>query len=186
MTNPDHIIRLLNHSERLEALPRTGWIFAGVPGPESVAAHSYNVSIVAMWLAMQLDADVGKTVQMAILHDLGECETTDIPSPIKKKMPGVRDLEALITVDILQALPDAQHLYNESCDGNSLEAKIVKAADAVQMVAKACQYARQHRGRVDRFLKPRSTGLDIADVVIARLLERHRTSDWDDLEYGSS
>ncbi len=186
MTHPDDIIRLLNHSERLEALPRTGWLFAGVTNPESVAAHSYNVSIVAMWLATQLNADVGKTVQMAILHDLGECETTDIPSPVKKRMTGVRELEAIITVDILSGLPAAQRLYSESREESSLEAQIVKAADAIQMVAKACQYARQNRGNVDRFLKPRSTGLDLADDVIARLLERHRTSDWGDLEYGSS
>lgn len=186
MTNPDEMIRLLNRGERLEALPRTGWIFAGVIAPESVAAHSYNVTLVVLWLATHLGADVGKAVQMAILHDLAESETTDLPKPIKDKMPGIKALESAITIEILQGMPDAHGIYQEYEAGISLEAKIVKAADTIQMIAKACQYQRQNRGNVQRFLTPKPTGIGLADAVIARLLERLESSDWNDLEYGSS
>ncbi len=186
MTNTDEMIRLLNRGERLEALPRTGWLFAGVTSPESVAAHSYNVTLVALWLATNLGADVGKTVQMAILHDLAESETTDLPKPIKGKISGMKALESKITNEILQGMPDALRIYEEYEAAISLEAKIVKAADSIQMVAKACQYHRQSRGDVRRFLTPKLTGIDLADGVIARLLERLENSDWNDLEYGAS
>lgn len=186
MTDPDELIRLLNQGERLEALPRTGWIFAGVTAPESVAAHSFNVTLVVLWLATKLGADVGKAVQMAILHDLAESETTDIPKPVKKKMSGIKALESTITTDILRGMPDAQTIYKEYEAGVSLEAKIVRAADSIQMIAKACQYQRQNRGDVRRFLTPKPSGIVLADAVMARLLQRLESSDWNDLEYGSS
>ncbi len=186
MTDPDEMIRLLNRGERLEALPRTGWIFAGVTAPESIAAHSYNVTLVVLWLATKLGADVGKALQMSILHDLAESETTDLPKPIKEKMIGVKALESKITTDILQGMPDSQRIYEEYEAGISLEAKIVKAADSIQMIAKACQYQRQNRGDLGRFLTPRPTGIALADAVVARLLQRLENSDWNDLEYGSS
>jgi putative hydrolase of HD superfamily len=186
MTNTDELIRLLNRGERLEALPRTGWLFAGVTAPESVAAHSYNVTLVVLWLATHLDADVGKAVQMAILHDLAESETTDLPRPIKDKIPGIKALESTLMIEILQGMPDAQRMYQEYEAGVSLEAKIVKAADSIQMIAKACQYHRQNGADVRRFFNPKPTGIVLADAVIARLLERLNDSDWNDLEYGAS
>ena len=184
MGSPDDLIRLLVHSENLECLPRTGWLFSGVQNPESVASHSFNVAIVAMWLAHALGADAGRVAQMALVHDLAEAVMTDIPGPAKRRIDGVGAVESQMADEILRATPLGD-LYREYADGQSLEAKITKAADTLQMVAKACQYHRQHRGDVSRFLQPRTTGIELADACIRRLLERSANNDWLDVEYGS-
>lgn len=178
----DALIALNAHGERLEGLPRTGWMFGGVVAPESIAAHSYNVALVAMGMAQEMGADVGRTVQLALVHDLVEAQTTDIPGPIKGPL-GVREGERRLARELGEVLGHAE-LIDEWLDGTTLEARIVKAADQVQMVAKACQYHRQHRGDVRRFLRTASTGIPLADATIERLLERSRNDDWDDLEYG--
>ncbi|MEZ4458903.1 MAG: HD family hydrolase [bacterium] len=184
MGNPDDLIRLLAHSENLESLPRSGWLFGGVQNPESVASHSFNVAIVAMWIAEELGADVGRVAQMALVHDLAEAILTDIPGPAKRRIEGIAAVESQMADEILKTTHFGD-LYREYVLGESIEAKITKAADTVQMVAKACQYHRQHRGDVSRFLQPRTTGVELADACIRRLLERSAKNDWSDLEYGS-
>ena len=48
---------------------------------ESVAEHSWRVSLMAMMLVHEIkDVDFYKILQMCILHDLGESITGDIPT----------------------------------------------------------------------------------------------------------
>ena len=71
--------------QRLKRLDRTGWILRGLPnGTESVAAHSFGVSVTAMLLADKLIAqgitvDVEKILRIALLHDWAEVRVGDMP-----------------------------------------------------------------------------------------------------------
>src|SRR5215218_5448023 len=71
--------------QRLKRLDRTGWTLRGLPnGTESVAAHSFGVSVTAMLLADKLAAggvsvDVQKVLRMALLHDWAEVRVGDMP-----------------------------------------------------------------------------------------------------------
>lgn len=183
MSDLDALIRLTAYAERLESLPRSGWLFSGVTSPESVAAHSFNVAIVAMLLAQQVGADPARCVQLALLHDLAEAHTTDIPGPAKKELvvPGA---EKSILARLTAELTPLEPLVTELNLGTSLEARVVKAADYIQMIHKACQYHRQHRGDVRRFLHTTPTGLPTADAWVERLLQRTELDQWDDVEYG--
>ena len=49
--DPEVLLTLVRQADRLEALPRTGYLVSRVPLPESIAAHSYGVALVAMLLA---------------------------------------------------------------------------------------------------------------------------------------
>ena len=52
--------------------------------PESVAEHSWRISLVAFLLKHEFtDVDINKIVDMCLIHDLGECFTGDIPTFIK-------------------------------------------------------------------------------------------------------
>ena len=42
---------------QLKRYPRTGWLTAGVPSPESVADHSYRASVIAAVIAAMRGAD---------------------------------------------------------------------------------------------------------------------------------
>ena len=61
----------------LKKTPRTGYQFLG-NGSENVASHSYRVAMIAYALAkVNGQADVWRTVAMALMHDVAEARTGD-------------------------------------------------------------------------------------------------------------
>jgi putative hydrolases of HD superfamily len=63
----------------LKTTPRTGWVRRGVPRYESVADHSWRVAVLALLLGREEKTiDVGRCMQLAIVHDLAECVVGDI------------------------------------------------------------------------------------------------------------
>ena len=80
---------LLTELNRLKAVPRIGWLLRGVRDVESVADHSYGVALIAMILADRAKArgmavDVERVLRMALLHDLTEARTGDLPHTVKR------------------------------------------------------------------------------------------------------
>ena len=71
--------------QRLKRLDRTGWTLRGLPnGTESVASHSFGVSVTAMLLADKFAAhgiavDLEKVLRIALLHDWAEVRVGDMP-----------------------------------------------------------------------------------------------------------
>lgn len=182
-----HLLRLLSRIERLESLPRTGWIVSGVSSPESIAAHVYMVSITALWIADHLDEPVNKerVMRIALLHDAGESMLTDLPWPVKRFVnPEVlHDAEERASQVIFEhsphTWPDAIAEYN---DASTLEARIVKSADRIQMLAKALQYESQGRGDTQRFWRtPRNFedhGIPLVRATLDRLIAMHHDRSW--------
>src|ERR671914_48325 len=82
------MISTLLEAQRLKRLDRTGWVLCGLPaGAESVAAHSYGVALTAMLLADEVRArgaevDVERVLRIALLHDLQETRTGDMPRTV--------------------------------------------------------------------------------------------------------
>ena len=61
-------IAIVGKSKKLR---RAGWVREKINNPESVAEHSFRVSILAMVLSDPLGLDKEKLIKMALLHDLG-------------------------------------------------------------------------------------------------------------------
>src|SRR5215217_4791134 len=87
---PTHVaealLGLAQFASKLKSVPRTGWLDRGVPalGVESVADHSMGVALLAWACALQrradgVDIDPERVLMLAILHDLAEAETGDLP-----------------------------------------------------------------------------------------------------------
>ena len=51
------LLNLLAHTNHLKHLPRTGWLFAGVAAPESIAEHTCVTALLVLFLGEQLNAD---------------------------------------------------------------------------------------------------------------------------------
>jgi len=155
---PDQLIDLLIDADPLCDLPRTGWLLRGVPSPESLAAHSWAVAIVADFLADLLKAD-GETIdsekvlRMALLHDLAEARTGDIPMPNKngRVSEAIHTLEATIISEMLPTSHAA--LWAEAEAGKTLESRVVKAADKIQMMIKVLIYEKRRGANLDEFWK---------------------------------
>ncbi|MBL8203153.1 MAG: HD family hydrolase [Blastocatellia bacterium] len=144
-------IEFLTELIRLKALPRTGWLLRGVRDAESIADHLFGVAWIAMLLADRANArgrqvNVEKVLRMALLHDLSEARTGDLPATIKPYFPGdtLKQADEQATRDVLQPLGEfgANYLtlWYEYEQRSSLEARIVKAADKLDLLLQAREY----------------------------------------------
>ena len=149
--------------ERLKRLDRTGWVLRGFAnGTESVAAHSFGVSVTAMLLADELLAkvvivDVEKVLRIALLHDWAEARVGDMPRTATQYF-GVearKHAETAAFQDLTGALDrgDALYanLYHEYEERNTLEARLVKAADVIDLLIEALALERAGGRGLDEF-----------------------------------
>lgn len=178
---PTALVELLEALDPLSELPRTGWVLRGVSSPESIAAHSYGVAVAAMAIVDALRAegasiDGERVLRMALLHDAAEAKTGDIPMP--SKTPALADaLHAMEASVVGDMLPEPyQALWTEAEAKDTLESRIVKAADKVQMMVKLRVYEKQQRGRLDEFWanpkNERTMGFAFVEQVYAEIRRR--------------
>lgn len=72
------------------------WNMVEVSRPQSVAEHTFGVVTIAMHLAKVeelSDKDTCAVIIAAQMHDIAECMTGDIPTPVKDRFPEIRKLE---------------------------------------------------------------------------------------------
>jgi len=185
------IIELLTELMRLKAVPRMGWLLRGVRDVESVAAHSFGVAFIAMLLGdrarmrgRQVDGE--RLLRLALLHDLTEARTGDLPSTIKSYFdPDVlKAADESAAAAMLEALsPLGQQyleLWREYEHRASLEARLVKAADKLDLLLQAREYERGGARSMQEFWENAEAdfsqlGVDelIADLV-EQLQKQHR------------
>jgi len=148
------IVDLALQVDRLEALPRIGYVMRGVGRPESVAAHVYGVVFWTMILADHVaGVDANKAMRMAILHELGEVKLGDVPKIAEAYLPpGAKDsAEGKIVAELVAQLgatgKNYLELFHDFQQLRSLEARVVAAADKLQMMLKVLRYEMDgHRG----------------------------------------
>ncbi len=178
---PAKVIEVTQLLDRLAALPRTGWLLRGVRPAESIAEHSFGVGVVASMLVDDLRArgmtvDGERVLRMVLVHDAAEAFTGDIPMPAKSEAldAALADQERAL---LAPALPPAMMaLWEEAEACTTLEARIVKAADKLQMLVKALTYEEQGQARLDDFWRNpgsrKDMGLELARAVFAELDRR--------------
>lgn len=179
MTPEDRIIDTVLALDPLADLPRTGWLLRGVSPCESIADHSFGVALTALLLTDELRAagesvDGERVLRMAIVHDAPEAKTGDIPMPSKTAEldRAVTELETRL---VSQLLPERlARDWAEAEAGETLEAKIVKAADKIQMMVKVIAYERQRGAHLHEFWDNRKNFRDMELPLAKRVFERLR------------
>ncbi|HEX8423779.1 MAG TPA: HD family hydrolase [Pyrinomonadaceae bacterium] len=150
--------------QRLKRLDRTGWVLRGLaPGAESVAAHSYGVAFAAMLLADEVRArgvevDVERVLRLALLHDLAEARTGDMPRTMALYYGAEarHAAERAAFEDMVSGLgegrgADYAALHADYEARESLEARLVKAADVVDLLTQALAFERAGARELDEF-----------------------------------
>ncbi len=145
-----NVIDTLMHGNQLKRTIRTGWAQRGVANAEDVAAHSFGVAFTALILAELIDEqlDKGKMLAMAILHDLPESLTSDIPTPSWRYLPegSKRMTEDAAMNEILAHTgykSTLLELWHELQEAETVEARVVNDADKLDMYLQAVVYEEQ-------------------------------------------
>ena len=173
--------------QRLKRLDRTGWTLRGLPnGTESVAAHSFGVSVTAMLLADKFVAqgvsvDVEKVLRIALLHDWAETRVGDMPrtATLYFGSDARKQAETAAFSDLVGGIDTAKdlyaNLYAEYEHRSSLEARLVKAADVLDLLVQVLALERAGARGLDEFWevaeKPDFNLDGVADQIVQELLD---------------
>ncbi len=140
-------LELLLHANQLKRTPRTGWVMRGVADAESVADHSFGVASISLILAELVDQPVDRTklLTIALLHDLPESIVSDLPTPAAAYFPpgAKRKAEMEALSELLGRLDCAERWrswWQEFEDGTSVEGRLVRDADRLDMLIQAHVY----------------------------------------------
>ncbi len=149
-------VGLLMSLHPLDRVPRSGFLLRGVAEPESIAAHSHALALLCLLCAPRCDppADALSAVRMALIHDLAESKTMDIPLTVKD--PAFRAAKVSVENAVFSDLFHGQEKAWEDAflsfqEGRSAEARLVKGLDKVQMMIKVLSYQREGRGNLEDF-----------------------------------
>ena len=132
----------------LKKLPRSGWkIKIGLDNSESVAEHSYMMSVMAMVLSDLKSLNSEKVIKMSILHDWAESKIGDF-MPDEIGYDKKSELEKYAMIEILESLPqrlqsDYQNIWNEFLVRDTPEARLVHEIDKLEMALQAKIYEKE-------------------------------------------
>lgn len=141
--NHEDLLEFLRNAGDLKMIPRTGWVQAGIKEPESVADHSFRMTLLAMVLSDQMGLDTEKVVRMALIHDLAESRTGDLTPSQKPNDHSENESNAM--EEILSLLPRGlgdryMGLWEEYEMKETPEARLVHNADRIEMLVQAHEY----------------------------------------------
>lgn len=182
------MLALFDAALDLKVLPRSGWLLAGVPRAESVADHSYAVAVLALALADEinrdptahlLDAplDVERLLRMALLHDLAESRTTDLPRRatllLGSDVKHAAERRALHA--ILDDHPDGAAwlaLNDDYTNSSSHEARLLHDCDSLEMACQAVRYLHSGNRNLDEFLAERPYAFPLCAALHRQIVAR--------------
>jgi putative hydrolase of HD superfamily len=169
------LLDLLLELQALDRIPRSGYVLRGVAEPESVTEHSWHVLFLVWTLGPQIEGiDVGRAVEIALVHDLAELRIGDLPRTSSHYFPegAKKTAEAAAMADVLAPLPErALHLYDEYQQGTTPEARLVKACDKLQLMLKVAVYERWGTGALAEFWDNPDNFPDGGYPVVQKLFE---------------
>lgn len=161
--NPSKIAEILIAAETLTEIPRFGYILSGVENPEKVSSHSFNVAFLAMIIAPQIEGiNADKAIKMALVHDLPESMTTDLPL-VSKQFFSKDEAEHKAAKILCKDFPEMLELFEEYASKNTQESMLVHDLDKLQMLVRATRYRRTNRGDMSKFLD-NSPGFHFAEL----------------------
>lgn len=136
-----NILNVVNLGEKLKSELRHSWLSNG--RQESVAEHTWRVSLMAMLIEPYLDQeiDTAKMLKMIIIHDLVEAEAKDIPAFDTMNNEQLREQKAQNEMKAIQRIRetlkgdlgrDVYDLWIEFEHKQTYEAKVANALDKLE------------------------------------------------------
>ena len=136
------LISFMKEIEKLKHVTRAIPI-SGLQRYENSAEHSWHLAILLVLLQKHFpDSDMEKMLKMALIHDLVEVYTGDVPAFDDKGRVGKEEREQEAAKRLFSLLPlelgkEFHGLFDEFEEANSIEAKVVLACDKLQAMMQA-------------------------------------------------
>jgi putative hydrolase of HD superfamily len=151
----------------LKRYKRTGWSQVGVPLPESIADHSFRVSVIASVLAAMEGADPQRAAFLALWHDSQETRTTDIPHLTKNYVSAAGNVR--VTQDQVAGLPLSvagmiAAAVAEYEAAETQEARCARDADKLDCLLQAREYQEQGHNNVQPWIDSSLAALTTASA----------------------
>ena len=129
---------------------RTGWQLRGVDDPESVAAHSWGVGLLCLVFADEAGVDADEALRQAVVHDLAEARTGDVPTRVDPAKEPVDDAEKhrqewTVMAEFGEVLPDIEEAWGAYERRETETSRFVKDMDLIDMCLQALVYERERR-----------------------------------------
>ncbi len=137
--------KFLDIAINLKKIPRRGWVEKlDLKNPESVADHTFMMSVVGMLVSDYEDHDFEKILKMTLLHDLAESKIGDFTPdqiPKEKKLElenrAFRELFGLLPSNLQE---NYQKIWNEFTECKTDDSKLVHEIDKLEMAIQAKKY----------------------------------------------
>lgn len=131
----------LDIANRLKEVRRAGWVRSGVTDAESVADHTWGVTLMALLLAPP-ELNRERLLAMATVHDLAEAVVGDITphDAIAAGEKRNRENAAMEKLADAAGAPELVTLWDEYDQSNTPEARFIHELDALEMATQAISY----------------------------------------------
>jgi len=186
------MLDLLQAAATLKMLPRSGWLFAGITNPESVADHSWATALLSLHLVTCINSDPvangltmpidgGRATQIAIVHDLAESVITDLPkraTALLGKAEKHRAEEKALAV-LAQSVPglDLLSLWRVYSEQSTPEGRLVSDADKLEMIHQALIYERSGNRNLGEFWLGYQWFYRVSEEMFAALVKSRQSGD---------
>ncbi|MBX3070956.1 MAG: HD domain-containing protein [Thermomicrobiales bacterium] len=141
----------------LKGIKRTGWVDRDIPleQVESVAAHSWRVALMAWLLAAEVDGiDRNRVLLLALLHDLAESVTGDLPPYDPDALPAPDDPERRQSFEHRQIMPEDRKRAKQAAEDAAILALIAELPEPVAAdIASLWQEMSERSTPESRFVK---------------------------------
>ena len=131
----DRVTNFLFEVGMLKRTPRSGWHFLPGAEGESVADHSFRMTVIA-WTLARLNPEVNpdRVIEMALFHDLPETRTGDLNYVHQKYAKVDEAAAARHQTDGLPFGAELHSLISEYQEGATPEAIVAHDADQLEML----------------------------------------------------
>lgn len=137
----EQVLSVAALAQQLKCTLRHSWLSNG--RQESVAEHTWRMSLMALLIAphLKVDVDITALLKMVIIHDLVEAIAGDVPvfeineTPDYKALKKQRETEAMQQIAAMLPKDNAtelQSLWHEFELSTSAEAKVAQAIDKLE------------------------------------------------------
>lgn len=168
------LLGFFRNVRKLKDTKRTGWVINRIKDPESVADHSFMLSLMSYMMAKKAGLDAEKCMKMGMIHDLCEVYSGDIPdclheeertmSTEEKKKRETKGMEKILSQLPKDLTEEFESLWNEFEKRETKEAKLVKDLDKLEMCLQAEDYVKKGNRGLDEFFEDGNQNIHTQEI----------------------